>query len=87
MKIYIRKKLSGIEHPLTQYQHALNIYIQAYITTISIQKKLQAYSEQSKHFKNVENIPLVDEGDAQEEVEMKKMQMNQKEITKTTITV
>jgi len=48
MNTYIRQKLLGIEHPWTQYQHTLKIYIQPYTTSILIQKALQAYKEQSK---------------------------------------
>jgi len=76
MKINIRQKLPGIEHPRTQYQNALNIYIQAYTTTISIHKALIAYKEQSKlskQLKNTQNIPLIDKGDVREKVEMQKM--------------
>jgi len=39
------------------------MYIQAYTTSIPIYKALQTYRKHSKHFKNTENIPLVDEGD------------------------
>jgi len=72
MNIYHTKIVEDRKSPNLIPTRAKHIHLRIHNNHFNIER-LKAYreqSKQSKHFKNTENIPLVHEGDAWEEVEM-----------------